>query len=121
MKKLSIFVVGLCFFLMSLVALNSYADEAYCLSKKYPRFLYILMSGDCLELTDGVMVKGRNIGLEEYDLYSGCLINLGLTPKAASLSEKEQSDLNECLKDVGSSLVKTKSNTTSGTSGGSDR
>ena len=121
MKKLSIFVVGLCFFLMSLVALNSYADEAYCLSKKYPRFLYILMSGDCLELTDGVMVKGRNIGLEEYDLYSGCLINLGLTPMAASLSKKEQSDLNECLKDVGSSLVKTKSKTTSGTSGGSDR
>ena len=109
MKRLYANIIGLCFFLMSLVALNSYADEAYCLSKKYPRFLYIVMSGGCLEydLADGVMVKGRNIGLEEYDLYSRCLIKLGLAPKAALLSKKEQSDLNECLKDAGSSLVKT--------------
>ena len=68
-------------------------------------------------MSGGCSGSGRNLGLEEYDLYSGCLIKLGLTPKAASLSKKEKSDLNECLKDVGSSLVKTTSNT----SGGSDR
>ena len=116
MKKRSIIVVGLCFFLMSLVALNSYADEAYCVSKKYPRFLYILMSGDCLELTDGVMVKGRNIGLEEYDLYNGCLIKLGLTSPSASLSGQKESELNQCLEDVGSSFAEASSDTS-----GSDR
>ena len=89
---------------------SSSSDVAYCLSKKYRRFLYINMSGGCSG-------SGRNIGLEEYDLINGCLVNLGLAPKAASLSKQEQSDLNECLKDVGSSLVKTTSNT----SGGSDR
>jgi hypothetical protein len=89
---------------------SSSSDVAYCLSKKYRRFVYINMSGGCSG-------SGRNISLEEYDLYNGCLINLGLTPKAASLSKKENSDLNECLIDVGSSYAETSSNT----SGGSDR
>ena len=86
---------------------SSSSDVAYCLSKKYRRFVYIKMSGGC-------SASGRNISLEEYDLYNGCLVNLGLTPKAASLSKKEKSDLNECLIDVGSSYAETSSNTSEG-------